>query len=326
MTMKIGMKWRKIGKIFDPTEHELPPGCTEFAQSPQALELKDRVRVFFSTREKDIVGKYLSRVSFVDFNHGFGEVIGSSTEQVIELGGLGCFDEHGVFPIHVFRNGEEIWGYTTGWNRKVSVSADASIGLAISRDEGRTFEKVGKGPVLAAALHEPFLVADPFVLRVGEIWHMYYIFGQRWLQSGTEAQAERVYKIAHAISLDGISWRREGRPIVTDRIDVDECQALPSVLRFNGLYHMVFCYRSAIGFRTHRECGYRLGYAYSTDLNEWIRDDAALGLDVSAEGWDSEMMCYPQLFAHAGRVWLLYNGNHFGRHGFGLAVLDSPSY
>jgi hypothetical protein len=32
-------------------------------------------------------------------------------------------------------------------------------------------------------------------------------------------------------------------------------------------------------------------------------------------------MCYPHLCSSEGRVFLLYNGNEFGRHGFGYAEL-----
>ncbi len=47
------MKWKKLGKIFDPTDHSLPNGCVEFAQSPQALVCADFIRVYFSTRKRD---------------------------------------------------------------------------------------------------------------------------------------------------------------------------------------------------------------------------------------------------------------------------------
>ena len=38
-------------------------------------------------------------------------------------------------------------------------------------------------------------------------------------------------------------------------------------------------------------------------------------------GGISEMQCYPHLFECDQKIYLLYNGNEFGRHGFGLAVL-----
>ena len=41
------MKWKKCGKIFDPTQHKLPNDCAQFAQSPQSLVFDDYVRIIF---------------------------------------------------------------------------------------------------------------------------------------------------------------------------------------------------------------------------------------------------------------------------------------
>lgn len=316
------MRWKKLGKIFDPTQHSLPNRCQEFAQSPQALVLRDRIRVHFSTRERDSVGKYLSHVAFADFSRDMKSLISVSDQTVLPLGGLGCFDEHGIFPMSVCADGDRLLAYTTGWNRKVSVSVDASIGLAISHDEGLTFQRHGAGPILAASLKEPFLVGDAFVRRYGEVFHMWYIYGTRWQKFTENAPPDRVYKIAHATSVNGIEWQRDGRHIISDRLNANECQALPTVIYLHGVYHMYFCYRQAHGFRVDSDRGYRIGYAYSADLENWVRDDSRAGIDVSSDGWDCAMQCYPHIFECDGNVYLLYNGNEFGRHGFGLAVLD----
>jgi hypothetical protein len=316
------MKWSKLGRIFDPREHDLPHNCREFAQSPQALVMSDRVRIYFSTRERDSVGKFLSHVAFVDFDTTMKNIINVSSRTVIELGGLGCFDEHGIFPINVVRDGERVLAYTTGWNRKVSVSADASIGLAISHDNGETFQKHGTGPVLTASLREPFLVADAFVALYGGRYHMWYIFGTKWKKFVESDPPDRVYKIAYATSQDGIHWQRDSRQIIADRLNADECQALPTVFVRDGTYHMYFCYRQAHGFRKQSSNAYRLGCACSTDLINWVRDDSKAGIDVSEDGWDSQMQCYPHVFQSGESVYMLYNGNEFGRFGFGLALLD----
>ncbi len=172
------MQWKKLGQIFDPTQHELPQECAQFAQSPQALVFDDFVRIYFSTRSVDKVnGKYRSHIAFVDMHKNLKSVIRVSDKPVIPLGGLGCFDEHGIFPMNVVRHGEAIYGYTCGWNRRVSVLVDTAIGLAISHDQGLTFQRLGDGPVLAASRHEPCLVGDGFVKVVGDTFHMWYIFG-----------------------------------------------------------------------------------------------------------------------------------------------------
>jgi hypothetical protein len=318
------MKWTKLGLVFQPSLHPLPGSCSEFAQSPQTLILDDCVRVYFSTRTREPGGKFLSHIAFVDFDRAMRNILRISTGPVIKLGGLGCFDEHGIFPMNVVRHEDGIYAFTCGWSRRVSVSVETSIGLAVSRDNGLTFLKTGDGPVLASSLNEPFLVGDPFVLLDGHVWHMWYIFGTKWTSgSKPEDAAARVYKIGHAESGDGLNWTKTGRRLIKDKLNPDECQALPTVIRIDQRYHMYFCYRQATDFRKNRDRAYRIGYAYSDDLHHWTRDDESGGIDCSETGWDSDMLCYPHVFRCDDQVYMLYNGNEFGRHGFGLARLES---
>lgn len=317
------MNWKKLGRIFDSAQQTLPGPCFGFAQSPQALVHEDYVRIYFASREHEPDGMYVSHVAWVDFDKEFSRVLRVAPQVAMQRGELGCFDEHGVFPLSPLRYEGRILAYTTGWSRRVSVSVETGIGLVESHDAGATFERLGKGPVLSASLHEPCLVGDGFVRVYEGVFHMWYIFGTGWRRFAPNAPPDRTYKIGHAISVDGVSWRKEeARQIVADRLGLNESQALPSVLRIGSRWHMVFCYRQSFDFRSNSARGYRLGYAWSDDLSHWVRDDAELGLDVSADGWDSEMMCYPHLFECDGRVYLLYNGNAFGRDGFGLAILE----
>ena len=318
------MKWRKLGKIFDPTQHKLPNDCVQFAQSPQALVFDDFVRIYFSTRSVDKRnGKYLSHISFVDMSKNLRDVIRVSDQTVIPLGELGCFDEHGIFPMSVMRHGEVVYGYTCGWNRRVSVSVDTAIGLAISRDNGLTFQRIGSGPVLAASQHEPCLVGDGFVKIIGGVFHMWYIFGTGWKRFSPDAAPDRIYKIGHAVSPDGINWvKEEARQIITDCLGPDESQALPTVVEINNRFHMFFCFRQSSDFRQNKDRGYRIGHAWSDDLSNWTRDDENPLLEATPGDWDSDMLCYPHVFELDGKIHLLYNGNEFGRHGFGVAVLE----
>lgn len=317
------MKWKKLGKIFDPTQHQLTNNCFEFAQSPQALVFDNFVRIYFSTRETDIKnGKYLSHISYIEMDKEFKKILFVSNKQVIALGGLGTFDEHGIFPINVLRDKDKIIAYTCGWNRRVSTSVETSVGYAISNDNGESFQKIGNGPILTASPNEPFLVGDAFVSIINNTYHMWYIFGTKWIDNNFEESA-RVYKIGCATSLNGIDWiKNEGNQIIPDKLNQNECQALPSVLFANNTFHMVFCYREALGFRKDKDKGYKLGYAFSKDNVKWTRDDEALGLTFENENWDSDMQCYPHIFTCNNKTYLLYNGNEFGKHGFGIAVLE----
>lgn len=317
------LRWKKHGLVFEPARHGLPPRCVGWAQSPQALVLGDRVRVFFSTRVADSPTTFLSQVACADFSLDFTTVL-QVHDPVIALGSLGEFDEHGIFPLNVVRTSKGVFGYSTGWSRRKSVSVETAIGLAISHDDGLHFSKVGTGPVLGPSLFEPFLVGDAFVREFGGQFHMWYIFGTAWSAESVDGPRERTYKIGHAVSPDGHTWKKsaDGVPIIADRLGPLESQALPTVVEHGGVFHMVFCYRETYGFRKTGGRGYRLGYARSTDLTHWERRDTDVPPLGAPGEWDSEMMCYPHLFENEGRVHLLYNGNAFGRGGFGLATLE----
>jgi predicted GH43/DUF377 family glycosyl hydrolase len=292
-----------------------------FAQGPATLVLDDVVRVYFSCRPKpDARNQYVSYAAYVDLDRGdLSRVVSVSARPILDLGGRGTFDEFGTYPVSVIRDGDRIRAYYGGWTRCASVPFDVAIGCAISRDGGVRFDKYGAGPVLAADLHEPFVISGPKIRRFGDRWYLWYIAGTKWIPTGE--RPEPVYRIRMATSDDGLQWDRLHRELIPPRLEADECQASPDVIFANGKYHMFFCFRYSLGYRG-REKGYRIGYASSTDLVTWQRDDAKAGIDVAEQGWDSEMISYPHVFALDGQMLMLYLGNEVGRHGFGLAALE----
>lgn len=317
------MKWNKLGQIFEFKKSSLANNFVSHAQSPQVVIYDNFIRIYFSTRKSDIGNFYISHIQFIDLSDDLRCILRTSSHEVISMGGLGCFDEHGIFPLSPIRVGNRIYAYTSGWSRRISVSVETGIGLAISDNDGFTFKRYGNGPILTSSLNEPFLIVDGFVRQFNDRFYMYYIFGKIWTEETETQVPERIYKIGLATSKDGINWEKHvGSQIIEDILGDQECQALPTIIYHNGLYHMYFCYRYATDFRANPSRGYRLGYAYSTDLIKWIRDDTNKGIELGIPGeWDSEMMCYPHLLEFNDKVYMLYNGNKFGKDGFGLAEL-----
>lgn len=317
------MNIKKMGQIFNPRDFNLPNRCLEYAQSPQTLVFDNFIRIYFSSRSTDSSKKFLSHICYLDIKKDFKTIINVSDHQVITLGELGNFDEHGIFPINILKVGSKIFGYTTGWNRRLSVSVDTAIGFVESLDNGKTFTRIGPGPILASSKNEACLVGDGFVKYFNDKFHMWYIFGSEWRKFDEKSPPDRIYKIAHASSTDGLNWcKDDGIQIIQDRLGADECQALPSVIESEGIFHMFFCYRHAYDFRSSIGRGYRIGHAKSHDLISWTRDDNNLDFIGGTEGeWDEEMQCYPHIFECDSKIYLLYNGNQFGRFGFGLAEI-----
>lgn len=307
---------RNLGQIFNLSDYPQFSDYTH-AQSPQAIQVGNAIRVYFSTRKYiNNENEPVSEVHFADFNSSFTDVLRVSTRPVINLGEKGTFDEHGIFPFHPFQTGGHLYGFTSGWSRRKSVPVETSIGLSESRDGGNTYVRLGKGPVLTSSRNEPFLVGDPWVIEHENQFYMYYIAGEKWSYFDSNFP-ERVYKIRLATSVDLINWKPFGTNIIDSRLGTDECQALPSVsAQRNKL--MVYCYRDATRFRTERSRSYRLGFSISKDLVSWQNIDDIM----PREDWDSEMQCYPSFFETKSKQYILYNGNNFGKLGFGIGLIE----
>jgi predicted GH43/DUF377 family glycosyl hydrolase len=313
--------WKKLGKVFTPQEVEGRPWLREFAQAPCALVRDDHVRMYFSCRPgPDERGQYVSYSAWVDLDRrDLRRVLRVAGQPILPLGGLGEFDEFGTYPVSVIDDGDAVRAYYAGWTRCESVPFNVAIGMATSRDGGATFTRAGPGPVLSYTPDEPFVLSGPKIRRFGGRWYLFYIAGRKW--KVVDGRPEPVYKIRMAVSDDGVGWTRINRDLVDSRVEPDEAQASPDVFYANGKYHMFFCYRYSGNYRG-KEFGYRIGYASSTNLLDWVRDDSRAGIDVSDSGWDAEMISYPHVFELDGSTYMAYLGDQVGRHGFGLAVLD----
>lgn len=314
-------RWKKLGKVFTPQAVTGRDWLVEFAQAPASLLFDKHLRIYFSCRPPaDANGQYVSYSAYVDLDRADPfKVLQVAERPILELGALGAFDEFGTYPVSVARDGATVRAYYAGWTRCESVPFNVAIGMATSRDGGRTFTKLGPGPVLSYSPDEPFVLSGPKVRRFADQWQLWYIAGRKWKL--VQDRPEPVYKIRMATSPDGLRWTKLNRDLIPSCVEEDEAQASPDVFHANGKFHMFFCYRYSSDFRG-RDRGYRIGYASSMNMVDWERDDSKAGIDVSAEGWDAEMISYPHVFAMDGGIYMAYLGNQVGRHGFGLAVLD----
>jgi len=320
------LRWKKIGQIFDPTQHRTN-WMQHYAQNPNVIELEDRLRIYFTYRpERDADGNCVSNITYADFEKEEPfKLISVANGPILELGGPGDFDQFGIMPGSVLNmpKKNEIWLYYVGWTRMGPVPYKWSNGLAISYDNGKTFEKYAKGPIMGATFNDPYLQACPRVMQLNtEEFIMWYNSGSEW--NLLDGHYESVYITRFATSKDGIHWSENNPQVIPTKVE-KECQTSASFISFGQKNHMFFSYRYGLDFR-NREKGYRIGYAYGTDYQNWTRDDEMSDFTVSAKGWDSEMVCYPHVIKLNGKIYMFYCGNNFGQNGFGVAVLENELY
>lgn len=300
------MKWKKLGLIFSPKE--VHPWMYSHAANTVAMNIgNDRFRIYFSCRNKTN-NAHIGYVE-VDLNDPF-TILKIADTPVLAPGDIGLFDDSGVSLSCIIKDDSSLYMYYLGWNLGVTVPWRNSIGLAISRDNGQSFSRYSKAPLLDRNDVDPYSISYPFVLMDDGTNRMYYGSNLNW---GAK-QEEMAHLIKYASGNDLVHFNRSGQISIGFKNDNEYAISRPFVLKENGTYRMWYSYRGK---------AYRIGYAESKDGIHFDRMDQLAGIDVSEEGWDSEMICYPFIFDHKGKRYMLYNGNGYGRTGFGLAILES---
>jgi hypothetical protein len=303
------MRWTKKGRVYAPDGRL--PWAKQYAFPPTPHFLDDRrLRLYVAFCDEHTVG----RVGYVDVDPADpGRVLAVSERPVLDIGQPGCFDENGVLPTAVVPVGDQLYLYYVGYQLGHNVRYYQFQGLAVSDDGGESFRRARRTPVLERSDRETLNRTSAFVLRDGGAFKLWYVGGDRWTVSNGKPLP--VYNIKYLESPDGVTWGGAGETAV-DFKDADE-HALGRAFVLKGADRWRMFYSS----RTYSK-GYRLGYAESADGRRWTRKDEEVGIDVSADGWDSEMIAYSAVVPYRDRVYLFYNGNNCGRTGFGYAVLD----
>jgi predicted GH43/DUF377 family glycosyl hydrolase len=303
----LNMKWEKKGLIFRPNPSY--DWMVSHASLPTPIHIEsDIYRVYFSSRDES----NRSHIGYVevDINQP-DKILHLSKAPALMPGPLGNFDDHGVYVGSILTHNKKIYLYYTGWNPgKDRPLFYASIGLAISKDGGKTFQRFSNAPILARSEHDPCSAMTPFVMIEGSVWRMWYVSGMKWEIVNERMQS--YYNIKYAESRDGVKWDRRG-VVCIDFIGKNETNiGHPWITKESNFYRMWYSY--------NRGKGYRIGYAESRDGVKWDRKDNKAGIYISKSGWDSEAIEHPRVFEHKGVKYMLYCGNNFGREGFGLAV------
>ncbi|MDA9967381.1 hypothetical protein N9D70_02195 [bacterium] len=305
------MVWKKLGLLFDGSQAE--NWNHNYAALPVVSEINgNNVKVYFSSRD----AKNVSSVFSLWLNINTLNVEYVSSEPVFAAGELGCFDDSGVMATSLIRIDDFEYMYYIGWNLGVTVPFRNSIGLARRKIGEEFFTRVYNGPILDRTPNEPHFCASCHVIKDLGIYRMWYLSCTGWSLM-SDGKPRHNYHIKYAESNDAVNWTRSGK-IALDFADKYEYAiSVLRVIKFSDQdYQMWFSSRG-----TKLSEAYHIRHAVSKNGITWKRQDNTLGLKPSKFGWDSEMVEYPELFVYNTNLFMLYNGNGYGKSGFGMARL-----
>lgn len=304
--------WIKKGVIFNTDNNN--EWMVSHACVPTAFVLPNKnIRIYFAPRNN----KGQSIPTYIDVSgNNPAEVLYLHDKPILSLGKIGTFDDGGIMPCSVVENEGKIYMYYVGWNPSVSVPYRNAVGIAISEDGGKSFERLFDGPIVDRSKYEPYFTASPFAYKDKDCWHMWYASSTGFVN--VKNKPEPLYVIKYASSKDGINWLRNNLTCIKPK-NKFEANARPTVIKDGNLFKMWFCYRGSFDYRDGKD-SYKIGYAESHDGVNWERQDEKVGIMLSETGWDSLMQTYPCVINIGESKYMFYNGNGFGKTGIGWAV------
>ncbi|GLQ86447.1 glycoside hydrolase family protein [Dyella flagellata] len=299
--------WTKRGLVFEPARHGVGGWMQHSALTPTPYRLNsETIRVYAGFRDAQGV----SRIGYVDVLADDPTVVlRVSAEPVLDIGRDGCFDDNGMILGDLVDAPGGLHMFYVGFQRVAKAKFLAFTGLALSRDGGESFQRLQETPILERAPGRSTIAAVHSAMWENDRWRLWYAVGDDWEQIGGEPYPRYHIRYLETHSLaempleDNVCLLPRGTEYRIGR---------PRVYRMDGRYVMYFTRGNVTG-------EYFPGLAYSNDGVHWERHDEALGLALSADGWDSRTLCYPALIRQ-GDSWLMfYNGNDMGVDGFGVA-------
>jgi hypothetical protein len=301
--------WKKLGQIYTLKESGRHPKLISHASNPLPVQLEgDIYRIFFSGRDES----NRSSVGAVDIDLINRKVVNEHYFPFFEFGPEGSFFADGVSIGNCYEVNGVRYMLFMGWQNAIKGRHwRGDIGRLIVTPEA-TLKLDSSMPFMGCDSIDPISLSYPWVHMTssGE-FDMWYGSTLAW----DAGNGEMLHVIQHAHSDDGHHWRRSGLSVPYE-IGYAQAFSRPTVVKAGGIYEMWFSYRSGSGEK------YRIGYATSEDGLIWDLKLDGAGISVSSDGWDSEMIEYPFVLDHSGRRYMFYNGNQYGKTGFGLAVLD----
>ena len=305
------MNWKKLGLIWNTDGSQSWSKSHAMGPTPFLLN-EDVIRIYLTTLDCEGRG----RPMYIDVSaHNPTKVLKVANQPALDIGLPGAFDDNGLMVLSLIQPQPGVlWMYYAGFEICTQIRYRILSGLAISTNNGESFQRYSKAPILERTNQELYFRGGPFVILDNSIFKLWYVAGSNWLN--LDGKLMPVYDLRYQESKDGIYWSSQGTLSMAVTGDDEYGFGRPWIVKHTSNYYQLF-----YSIRRRSFGAYRLGYAESTDGIHWVRKDQEMGLDVSPGQFDSEAIMYSAVISVNGRTYCFYNGNDFGKDGFAVAEL-----
>jgi hypothetical protein len=125
---------------------------------------------------------------------------------------------------------------------------------------------------------------------------------------------EMLHVLKEKKSTDNVSFHCTNS-LIPFELGVAQAFSRPSIVEFKGRNLMAYSFRGA-------QDKYKIGFVWLDDFSTATQCGGLTAFLPSDHEWENEMVEYPFLFVHHSKLFMLYNGNYYGKTGIGLTEIE----
>lgn len=274
--------------------------------NPMITIMEDhKARIFFNSRTK----RNFSIIQSIDIDLRDFSLELSSFQTQIGAKKLSGFCSHGLSLGGTYLEDGQYFVSTMGWINKPPEHWYGTIGKIRMDDE---FNLVPQSLTEWFTLdsEDSISLSYPAIYERDGTSRMWYGSTLTW----DAGNGEMLHILKEKVSTDSINFVKTGRIL---NYDLNTAQAFsrPSILEINGRALMAYSYR---GGNSH----YRIGFVWLDDLTTASHLGGLASFLPSGKSGEAKMVEYPFLFIHNSEIYMLYNGDDFGKTGIGVVTLQ----
>jgi hypothetical protein len=264
-------------------------------------------RVYFSTR--DVANR--SSVAYFDLDMQTLQVKNTAKDPIASFD-TSTFYSHGISVGGIYEklDGRKFLTFM-GWHIPTNEHWMGYLGEMEILSDNKSIEIQAKPLIKPDDMIDKVSISYADIVHTDATYYAFYGSTETW-DAGNQ---EMIHVINVATSKDTQHWEKHGLAVPYHKNKI-QAFSRPTIIKIDDTWHMWFSYRGGNGDK------YKIGHAKTTNLLSWDLDleNASLYANPNV-AWESEMVEYPYVFEYQNEIYMLYNGNSYGKTGIGLAKL-----